>query len=978
MAARLPVDWQAIEASVSDESLRSVLRELRLICDIADLHHNLPPASPLGPSSSSPLAPRGPQQELADETNTRTARGGPKPERWGTFTLLERVGVGSFGDVYRAWDDRLDREVALKLLRQTDGGAGSDTTSIIDEGRLLARVHHPNVVTVYGADRIDGCVGVWMEFIHGRTLDQSLKELGTLSETQAADIGVQVCHALTAVHRAGLLHRDIKAQNVMREDGGRLVLMDFGAGRDFDTGGNLSERDVAGTPLYLAPEIFEGRPSTIHSDIYALGVLLFHLLTGGYPVTGGSIRAVHEGHRSGRWTALTEARANVSERLARVVSRALAVNPSDRFESADDMAAALKDFVGAPPQAVRSGWAVAIGATSVTATALLIAIGLMLNVGEWRHRVFGGSNGPNQPSSARIPGLTDHAFAVRQVLLPGEYSDVFLPSGDGRYLPFFDRNSDVAVKALDTGHVRRLTHGSPDIGFANGAAAVSPDSQSIVYGWTKPDGSSEIRLLPLGGQAEPTVVLHRQAEEVYPLEWSADGSNILMSINRKDSTGQLALLTVVAGTIRPIADNQLGFGRVSLSPDSRFLAYDHPQVGNPRVRDIDVLATDGSGTWPLVEHPSNDLFPQWTADGDSIVFTSDRTGALGLWTIRVANGHPLGDPEIMNPDMGRMLPVGLTRDGRFYFTLRTGLVDAYTVSLDPSTGATRDKPQPVAPNYIGSNISSTWSPDGRHVVYVSIRGVARADRFARFLSIRDIVDGTERDLSPALGSFIMPEWSPNGRSILVRGNDLRGRCCLQQIDVEHGRVTYIPLPNPTATGHYQWLANGKTIVFARNDVLMLRDLTTGTETQIADVKALGIDRLTQPPYGRSFGLSPNEQSLAFSGWVGSDNEAYSVLKVASRGGVPVEILRGQAGSLPKGIFFQDWTPDGLDVLFTKAEPERRFSLWRLSANGGDPRPVGLDMPGLREVHMNGDGTRLTFTAGWETSEVRVMENFLKQ
>src|SRR5207244_2811767 len=110
------------------------------------------------------------------------------------------------------------------------GASGSGGASVIDEGRLLARIRHPNVVTVHGADRIDGRVGLWMEYIHGRTLERSLAEQGPFSAPEAGEIGIQVCRALAAVHQAGLLHRDIKAQNVMREDGGRLVLMDFGAG----------------------------------------------------------------------------------------------------------------------------------------------------------------------------------------------------------------------------------------------------------------------------------------------------------------------------------------------------------------------------------------------------------------------------------------------------------------------------------------------------------------------------------------------------------------------------------------------------------------------------------------------------------------------------------------------------------------------------------------------------------------------------
>ena len=128
--------------------------------------------------------------------------------------------------MFRAWDTRLDREVALKLLTASpDSDKGG---VIIREGRLLARVRHPNVVTIHGAERIGDRVGLWMEFVHGRTLEDLLKSGTTFTPDEVVHIGVEIARAVAAVHAAGLLHRDVKAQNVMRADDGRIVLMDFG------------------------------------------------------------------------------------------------------------------------------------------------------------------------------------------------------------------------------------------------------------------------------------------------------------------------------------------------------------------------------------------------------------------------------------------------------------------------------------------------------------------------------------------------------------------------------------------------------------------------------------------------------------------------------------------------------------------------------------------------------------------------------
>ena len=121
---------------------------------------------------------------------------------------------------------------------------------------------------VYGAARIDGSAGLWMEFVRGRTLAALVAESGPLAASRAVDVMIALCDAVEAVHRAGLVHRDIKAQNVMLSDAGRVVLMDFGAGGDARHAG----LDMAGTPLYLAPEVARGEPATVQSDVYSLGV----------------------------------------------------------------------------------------------------------------------------------------------------------------------------------------------------------------------------------------------------------------------------------------------------------------------------------------------------------------------------------------------------------------------------------------------------------------------------------------------------------------------------------------------------------------------------------------------------------------------------------------------------------------------------------------------------------------------------------
>ena len=210
----------------------------------------------------------------------------------------------------------------------------------MQEARLLARVDHPNVVRVFGIDEHDGAVGLAMEFIEGLTLKRLLAERGVFSAREAALTGFDLCGAVAAVHRAGLIHRDVKTQNVMRAVGGRIVLMDFGGV------GNLSDRDsfvlsTKGTPLYLAPEVLEGSPSSVASDVYSLGVLLFNLVTGRHPVEGASTEDIMQAHRRHETLSLADLRPDLPDAFVLVVNRAIDRDAARRFRSAGAMQDAL-------------------------------------------------------------------------------------------------------------------------------------------------------------------------------------------------------------------------------------------------------------------------------------------------------------------------------------------------------------------------------------------------------------------------------------------------------------------------------------------------------------------------------------------------------------------------------------------------------------------------------------------------------------
>src|SRR5258705_2202468 len=196
------VDWDEAARQAPPED-QGFVRQLGVLAKLTEIHRTLSDA--LG--------------EAVLPFVARRSQAAPAIGTWAHLTLLERLGGGTYGEVYRAWDRQLEREVALKLLRGVHGvGDDPETSRITREGRLLARVRHPNVITVHGVDAHDNRVGLWMELVRGVTLEQQLAASGPFSAREAAAIGIDLCRALAAIHAAGLIQRDVKAQNVMRSD----------------------------------------------------------------------------------------------------------------------------------------------------------------------------------------------------------------------------------------------------------------------------------------------------------------------------------------------------------------------------------------------------------------------------------------------------------------------------------------------------------------------------------------------------------------------------------------------------------------------------------------------------------------------------------------------------------------------------------------------------------------------------------------
>jgi len=243
--------------------------------------------SPVPPGSPRDSSPR--TDSALNETRAVSDSTGSPPSpftnapRWGEFALLDRLGAGTFGEVWRAWDPALRRDVAVKFLRERVEASGGDPQALLDEARALARIRHPGVAAVYGVAEFDGRPGLWMEYLRGPSLATVLEEKGPMPWRDVVRIGSELCSALEALEHAGLVHRDIKPANVVMEADSRAVLADFGLGMRRRLLDPNEMKHGWGTPLFMAPSLLRGGTPTFRTDLYAVGVTLLWALTGRAP-----------------------------------------------------------------------------------------------------------------------------------------------------------------------------------------------------------------------------------------------------------------------------------------------------------------------------------------------------------------------------------------------------------------------------------------------------------------------------------------------------------------------------------------------------------------------------------------------------------------------------------------------------------------------------------------------------------------------
>lgn len=880
------VDWAELPYE-QDETDGPVLGQLRVLAHLAAVH----------------------RADLDDEGTS---------EWWGHLRLIQQVGRGAFGTVYRAWDSRLDREVALKLIRGRGAEHRAPESTFIEEARLLARVRHPNVLTVHGAERIEGRDGIWTEFIQGRTMAEIVRRDGPLTPNEVTSIGVDVCRAVGAIHAAGLLHRDIKAQNIMRDERGRVVVMDLGAGTEYSLAAQSAADALLGTPLYLAPEILAGESHTPQGDVYSLGVLLYHLLTGGFPVVGDLLETVRDAHARGDRVPVEARRQDVPARLASVIARAIATAPSDRFQSVEDLQTSLERCLPADPRRRRK----LVG--SVAAATLTIA-GLV-GFAWW--------------TTARLgPAGSTTRAAFKQISFTGKISDAAL-SPDGRTIAYVADDSNgfrLMVEDLSTAAHRELWRSamltrprwSRD-GSKLAFYAIEGDLFETGGQWTIPrEGGTPRRLAP--GAL---------------LAWSPEGERVA---NAKADYRRIEIVSTSGTVLQRITLPELSW---ILDVDWQASSEHIVVLGQNAQRQFEVWKVSADGAEKTLVHRDTLVLTtsRWSAHEDAVYCLRRRDDGTELIAI---DGQSRGAPRVVSSLNSGAEGLSLSADGTTaLFVQNRSWTNLWRFEVDGD----RADPQPIT-HGTGNYTRPRISPDGQWIAAV-FASQGASDNNTRLVKIPrgggDIVSLTNAN---ARDNF--PAWSPNGQRVAF-GSNRDGFPGIWVMSAEGGAPVKMQLAGVDPNLAVSWTPDGQIAwqqrVGSGSSRFRLRDLANGRESSLTTATSVGHE------FNPRFSPRGDQVALQITG------QGQPGLWSLSWPGRVKRLLA--PGLVPVG-----WSASG-DTIFGYRMAPGSPDIWRVASSGGPVNSIGRVKNGrIVGGDASGDGKWIILSVQERNGDVWMVRGF---
>lgn len=758
-------------------------------------------------------------------------------ERIGPYEVLGKIGAGGMAEVYRVRDERLGREVALKMLLPEFAGDKEYVERFHREARAASVLEHPNICRLYDIGVWNGRPYLTMELLEGQTLRQRMNA-GPIPVEEILRIGADFADALAAAHARTFVHRDIKPGNIFLTDAGEVKILDFGlAKRMRSKAGNhpdeitlTNPHTTPGTPYYMAPEQILGDDADARTDTFAAGIVLYEMAAGRPPFTGENAQAVFRQILSTNPQPPIRFRDGIPRELDRIILRALEKNRDYRYQTALDLRAELKR----------------LAKELETPSASHQLSGSQQPKGQTRRWWIAGSAialGSAATTSLLLPTMRRRTTTPR--ILPIDSSPGFKEgpvfSPDGARIAYSiiregTVRAELLVRQVGLGTSVRLSRSagsdtwpvwSPDGSYI----AFRRDGRDAGY-YTIPSlGGGETKFADAG--ARPTLMGGNN------LAWAPDGSWLAFAESAGSRTpAGIFAISHPSREVRKLADPAPFLALPAISPDGKRIAY--LRGTSYQAHDLYVQLVDG-GTPYRVTHDHRWIAGlTWTPDSRSIIYSSDRGGLFLLWKIAASGGEPelvpAAGPDVFSPS--------LSRDGRrLAFVRRTITVNLWRMPLKPIgapeklTGSVRMSADPdLSPN--GKKLALASDRSGSWEIWVSD------------------ADGSKPGRITALnaGQTRSPRWSPDGRWIAF---DAR--------PAGHGDI-YITgaegiSPRPVTTGEFEdslptWSRDGRAIYF-------ISDRSGGR--QLWRVAAVGGNPQQITRNGADFGLeSPDGTAIYYA------------------------------------------------------------------------------------------------------------------
>jgi len=883
------------------------------------------------------------------------------PETLAGHYRIDRVlGSGGMATVYLAHDLRHDRQVAVKVVKpEIVATVGADR--FITEIRTTAHLKHPHVLPLFDSGSVDDALFYVMPYIDGESLRARLRREGQLPLTDTTTILREVADALAYAHAQGVVHRDIKPDNVLLS-GRHAFLADFGIARALEGSASVDQTVTAtsaiiGTPAYLSPEQAAGRSHIDHrSDIYSFGVMAYEMLTGAPPFAASTAPGVMAAHMAAAPEPLANRRPDVPPSLAALVMKCLAKRLEDRWQRMDDLLVALDASSSPGSDATASGFrrrSVMFGAGAGALVAILIAIPLGWLV--WTGR------------SSALPTIGALKHVTRD---PGLELDPAI-SPDGKTLAFVagpPGQRRLYVRQIDGARSIPLTEAG--VASSQRRPDWSPDGTRIVFqagrqgfGVRPEVRTGSLYVVPALGGTPALLLPPRGGGVAVSPAWSPDGKQIAYC-----SEDGVYVIAATGGSPREVTKAARSHSP-RWSSDGAQIAYvtggsdfvlGEEQLGNTELSAIRVVSVETGVDRAVTDGQWLDISPVWTPGDRSLLFVSSRSGGRDVYRQRLSRaGAPEGDPERVTSGLNAHA-ISLSRDGKLLaYSSLTFRANIWSLPIPTQGEASVAEAKQVT---FGSEKTEkiAVSRDRQWLAYDSDRS-GNADIWTVRIAGGEPEQVT-RDPAPEFAN----DWSPDGMEILF--HTIRPGTSRDVMSATaDGTRTSAVIATPAQEQHGSWNPDGNSIAFSSgtgtadlyNVFLISRE---GKGAPWGSPRPLTSDTGVDPKW------SPDGTRIVFT----RRGELHVMLRDGSNDKAIVP--RGAADQpLPQyGI----WSADGRTIYFKAADAERRASIWAVPADGGRPRVlVRFDdpqRPSLRREFAT-DGARFFFTIAQDESDIWVAE-----